>query len=218
MTTDLTAIDILIEPDAAALARAVAENARLRAQAPDGFALDESHQPHITLLQRYVWTAELDQVFSVVAQTLGAHHPDRLSFRATGLRHMPVAAMPGFGIAAIVATPGAGVLDLQLALIEAVAPFTGTGGTAAAFETTIQEPEINGDTLTYVERYVPDHSGANFVAHMTVGLAPLDLLGAVEAKPFEELEFHPSTLAIFKLGDNGTARRRLASWPVSAPG
>ncbi len=40
---ELTAIDILIEPDGTALDRADAENARLRAQYAEGFALDAFH-------------------------------------------------------------------------------------------------------------------------------------------------------------------------------
>src|SRR5437762_21987 len=60
--SDLTAIDILVNPDEAALAHARALNARLRQSLPDGFALDATHQPHITTLQRSVHTAKLDNV------------------------------------------------------------------------------------------------------------------------------------------------------------
>ena len=56
---ELTAIDILIDPDETMLSRAKAANERMRASYPDGFALDEHHQPHITTLQRYVRTADL---------------------------------------------------------------------------------------------------------------------------------------------------------------
>ena len=213
---DLTAIDILIEPDATALARAAAENARLRAQAPDGFTLDASHRPHITLLQRYVRTADLDALFAAVEQVIRSRDDlGRLPLRAAGLRHMPVVAMPGQGIAAIVVTPGPGVLALQKALIEAVGPFTETGGTAAAFETTPQEPEINADTLAYVERYVPDYSGANFMAHITVGVAPLAFLDAIGSESFDGFTFHPSAIAVFRLGNNGTARKHLKEWRAS---
>jgi len=58
----LIAINILLDPDAATVERAQATNARLRQDYPDGFALDANHAPHITLLQRFVRTADLDQV------------------------------------------------------------------------------------------------------------------------------------------------------------
>ena len=64
--TDLTAIDILIDPDQALVSKAKAVNARMLESVPSGFALDEHHRPHITTLQRYVRSADLDRVFDAV--------------------------------------------------------------------------------------------------------------------------------------------------------
>ena len=64
--TDLTAIDVLIDPDDAALARAREVNARVLQSMPEGWVLDDTHLPHITTLQRYVRTADLDQVYDAV--------------------------------------------------------------------------------------------------------------------------------------------------------
>ncbi|SOC47341.1 hypothetical protein SAMN05892877_1293 [Rhizobium subbaraonis] len=218
--SELTAIDILIKPDQRALDHAAAQNRLLRAGYAEGFALDDSHQPHITLLQRYVRSTELEAVFSAIERLLRTHDVSALSFRATALRHMPVGALPGVGIAAIVVSPSPEVLEMQRALIDALKPFTASGGTADAFVVTPQDRQINTDTLAYVEKYVPDHSGPNYIAHLTVGLAPLDLLGQIEAQPFEEFAFSPSAIAAFKLGNNGTARRELKAWPAvpSFPG
>ena len=68
--SDLTAIDILVNPDEAALEHARKFNARMRQSVPDGFALDATHQPHITTLQRYVHTAELEKVYDAVERTI----------------------------------------------------------------------------------------------------------------------------------------------------
>lgn len=59
--SDLTAIDILVNPDENTLERARAVNARLRQSVPSGFELDATHLPHITILQRYVRTADLER-------------------------------------------------------------------------------------------------------------------------------------------------------------
>jgi hypothetical protein len=53
------AIDILLEPDATMVQHARADNARLLNAYPDGFALDATHHPHITMLQQFVRTADL---------------------------------------------------------------------------------------------------------------------------------------------------------------
>jgi hypothetical protein len=67
--TDLTAIDILVDPDEAAIERARKVNARVLESMP-GWALDATHVPHITTLQRYVRTADLDHVHDAVEKAL----------------------------------------------------------------------------------------------------------------------------------------------------
>src|SRR6266446_9798134 len=66
----ITAIDIALEPDATMIQHAQAVNARLRKVFPKGFALDASHHPHITMLQRYVRTADLDKVYAAADKVL----------------------------------------------------------------------------------------------------------------------------------------------------
>ena len=66
----VTAIDVLLEPDATMMKNAHAANARLRKSFPTGFALDDSHQPHISCLQRYVRTTDLDNVYEAVGKVL----------------------------------------------------------------------------------------------------------------------------------------------------
>jgi hypothetical protein len=46
----VTAIDIALEPDATMVQRAMTANARLLKSFPKGFALDETHHPHVTVL------------------------------------------------------------------------------------------------------------------------------------------------------------------------
>jgi hypothetical protein len=54
---DLTAVDILIEPDAASFEQARAVNRRMPRSVPAGITLDDTHLPHITMLQRYLITS-----------------------------------------------------------------------------------------------------------------------------------------------------------------
>ncbi|MBS1675835.1 MAG: hypothetical protein JST08_00475 [Actinobacteria bacterium] len=214
--SDLTAVDILMLPDETMLGRAGALNEEMRKSVPDGFALDAHHTPHITLLQRYVRSADLDRVFEAVGGVLGGADPDALELRGVKVAHMEIAAQPGRGLAGLVVQPSQGVLDLQGSLIAAVEPFVESGGTAAAYVTTAEEPEINEDTINYVEGYVPGHSGKNYIAHVTVGYAELDFLAELEGKPFDAFPFHVAGLAIFQLGNNGTAQRELKKWDLRA--
>jgi len=212
--SSLTAIDILILPDPAMQTKATAWNTRLRQSVPDGFALDENHTPHITLLQRYVRTDQLDDVYNVVASTIATAPVETLELTAVKLAHMQVAATPGVGLAGLLVKASPAVIDLQTALIVAIKPHTGSGGTAEAYVTSDAEPDINDDTLRYVDNYVPDHSGENYLAHVTVGLAKLDDLEKIEAEPFDALTFSPAGIAVYQLGNNGTAAKHLRSWTV----
>jgi hypothetical protein len=60
----VTAINIVLEPDATMIEHAKAANARLLKSFPKGFALDETHHPHISMLQQFVHTDDLDKVFA----------------------------------------------------------------------------------------------------------------------------------------------------------
>lgn len=209
--SDLTAIDILLEPDASMLDRAQRENTRMLSSVPlpPGFRLDENHRPHITTLQRYVRTNELADVYAAIQTVLDDHELSGLRFTAHAIGHMEV--QPSVAIAAIVVTPGPEVLEFQSRLIDAVTPFSETGGTADAFVRTNAEPDINDATITYIENYVPDHSGAHYVAHVTIGLAKTDDLAAIEAEQFEPLTFAASAVSVYHLGNNGTAAQLLKS-------
>ena len=71
----VTAIDILLEPDATMVKQAQAANERLLKVFSKGFALGKTHQPHISCLQRYVKTADLDKVYEAVGKVLAAEKP-----------------------------------------------------------------------------------------------------------------------------------------------
>src|SRR4029077_16461859 len=212
---DLTAIDILIHPDDSMLARAASVNERMlqSVPAPEGFALDEHHQPHITVLQRYVSTSDLDAVYDAIHDVLSSVDLATLAFTAVAIRHMEVGT-PGVGLSGIVVRPGPEVLDFQSRLIDALAPFTGSGGTGDAYVRTDAEPKINSATIDYIEHYVPAHSGQNYIAHVTVGLATLADLSTIEAESFEPLSLLPAGISVYQLGNNGTAAKRLKDWAV----
>ncbi|MER8183885.1 hypothetical protein [Kitasatospora sp. NPDC094015] len=206
------AVDVLLNPDESMIALAKQVNARMLTSvpAPTGFALDEHHQPHVTTLQRYVQAAALDQVYAAIDGVVASVDLSALKLTTHSIAHMEV--QPSIGLAAIVVKPGPEVLDFQARLIDALRPWTGSGGTADAYVRTDAEPDINTPTLTYIENYVPDHSGENYLPHITVGLATLTDLTVFEAEPLDPLTFSVRGISIYQLGNNGTAARPLKSW------
>jgi hypothetical protein len=214
--SDLTAIDILIDPDEGAMKRAREVNARLLESVPlpNGWALDDTHQPHITTLQRYVRTADLDKVYDAVEKTVAETDLSALSYKAMKITHADWG-FPGIAPTALLVEVNDKVLDFQAALLAAITPFVESGGTAAAF---VADPgeEISPTIIKWVEAYLPDQIGAgNYLPHLTVGVATFDDLKVIEAEPFDAFAVHPASVAVYHLGNNGTARKLLKALPTS---
>lgn len=169
----LTAVDILLLPDQTMLGHAQADNARLRANYPAGFALDATHHPHITLLQRYVRTEDLGEVFQAVEQVFNQERPAGWELTAVGYYYLD---FNNSALAGIVIEPTPELRRLQHEIVDAVAPFTRPNGTAAAYVTTVAAPGINLPTLEYVNAFVPDRTGKNFNPHVTIGVGQIDFV------------------------------------------
>ncbi len=65
-----------------------------------GFALDEMHRPHITLVQRFVRTADLDRVYAAVYEVLAKANVTAIKLEAYKYYYSPG---NGVGVAGIVA-------------------------------------------------------------------------------------------------------------------
>jgi len=212
-TNPVTAIDILLEPDAAMLKNAGAANARLRKSFPKGFALDETHQPHISCVQRYVKTADLDKVYETVGKVMAGEKPAAWKLKAYKYYYIP---WKDIGLAGIVIEPTDDLINFQQKLIDAVAPFTERTGTAAAFVTTKEDPDINQPTIDYVGSYVPNQTGKKFNPHVSIGLASQDYLKKMLEEKFEAFTFSLAGLSVYQLGNMGTARKKLKGWELKA--
>jgi hypothetical protein len=202
----ITAIDILLEPDATMLQHATATNDRLRKVFPKGFALDASHRPHITLVQRFVLTENLDKVYAAVGKVFASANVTGLKLEAFKYYYMPNKEL---GLSGIVIKPTPELLELEQKVIDAVTPFAVETGTSAAFVTTPEDPEVLPELITYVSDFVPKHSGENYHPHVTTGLAPREYLDKMLAEPFDNFTFSPAGAAVCHLGHFGTAAKKL---------
>ena len=207
----LTAIDILLEPDATMLEHATATNERLLKVFPKGFALDASHRPHITLVQRFVRTVDLDRVYDAVGKVLASGNVSGIKLEAYKYYYIPDKEL---GLSGIVAKPTPELLKLEQDVIDAVAPFTVKTGTAAAFVPPPAGETINPLLIQYVSEFVPKSSGEHFNPHVTTGLAPREYIDKMLGEPFEPFTFSPVGAAVYHLGQYGTAAKKLKEWDL----
>jgi hypothetical protein len=206
---DITAIDILLEPDATMLKHAEANNARLLAVFPKGFALDATHRPHITLIQRFVRTADLDRIYDAVGKVFASANVTAMKLEAFKYYYAPGGAV---GVAGICAKPTPEILKLQADIIAAVKPFTVESGPIGAFTAPHDDPASDAAIIQYVSTFVPKMSGVNFNPHVSTGVALKGYLDKMLAEPFEPFTFSPSGAAIYQLGPFGTAAKKLKEW------
>jgi phosphoserine phosphatase len=204
------AIDVLLEPDQTMISGAGAINARLRGDYAAGYELDATHSPHVTLLQRFVRTKDFDAVTAAVTKVLVAERPTELQLKAQGLEYV---VWGGLAVTAIVVERTPELMRLQQKIVDAVAPFSVNGGTASAFFGT----DANAETMGWVEAFVPASSGEKYLPHVTAGVASEAFVKKMKAEPFEAFTFKPAGVAIYQLGNFGTAAAKLWQHQTSEP-
>ena len=208
MIEKLVAIDIAIEPDATMVQRSLADNAALLKNFPQGYALDSTHHAHVSMLQRFVRDADLDKVYAAIAEAVATENPSTWKLKAYKYYYIPAGPI---GLAGIVVEVTDDLLRLQRKLIDAVAPFSIATGTADAFFKLPSEPPLHEvpALIEYVGAFVPEHSGKNFMPHVTIGVGLKNYLDEMLAAPFEAFTFSPAGASVYQLGDFGTARKLL---------
>ncbi len=208
---EITAIDILLEPDATMLKHAQANNAKLLKVNPKGFALDATHSPHITMLQCFVRTEDLDKVYTVIQNILREANIKAMKLEAFKYYYAPNGAV---GVAGICAKPTPAILKLQADIIAAMKPFIIKTGPINAFTVGHNDPAIDAAIIEYVSTFVPKMSGVNFNPHVSTGVAPTPYLDKMLSEPFMPFTFSPAGVAVYQLGPFGTAAKKLKEWDV----
>lgn len=202
----VTAIDIALEPDATMLRHAMDANALLLKSFPKGFTLDATHHPHVTMLQQFVRTEDLDKVFAATNAVLAKEKPKAWMLKAFKYYYIP---SPPVGLAGIVVEPTEDLHRLQDALIAAIEPYTMSTGTPAAFYSDEGGRDIQPDLIDYVANFVTAAAGPRFNPHVTIGVGTEAYLNEMLAEPFASFTFSPSGASVYQLGSFGTARKEL---------
>jgi hypothetical protein len=205
--TNVIAIDILLNPGQTMLDSAKAYNALMRKNysGPGSFSLDAVHTPHISVLQCFVNKSDLKKVFDAVDKVVRSQKPEKETLTSKGFYYIPDKTM-GLGGITINTTPK--LLEYQSKIIEAVKPYIVIGNDSAFVQNPNKKPLVQG-LSEYVNGFIPDHSGAKYLPHVTIGLAMASFLDELKAKPYHSFSFKISSASIYHLGDYGTAQKRL---------
>jgi len=210
----ITALDIVLEPDATMVQHARAANAGLLKNFPKGYALGDEHAPHISVMGGYVYTASLDKIYTAAAKVLANEKVTSWKLKAFKYYYMP---LKEIGLGGIVVKPTGDLIRLQKELMDATAPFLAPAwsGTAAAFATTPDASEINQPTIDAVATYLSGHTGEHYNPHVTIGVGTRDYLDALLAAPFPAFTFSAVGVSAYQFGNFGTAAKQLHSFKLT---
>lgn len=203
---DVIAVNVLLLPDHDTSARAKQINGVLRQSYPDGFALDASHVPHISVLHGYVQTKRLADVYRSVAKVSAKHPLAGKQLAIDGLEPKPWNAQSLTNIK-VEKTPE--LEAFQADLIAALSPYLVAAGDTSAFFRSKGDSEVDRQTIEYVATFVQKHSGSRFEPHITVGISDAETARQVAAQQKVPASLTIAAVAVFQLGNVGTARKEL---------
>lgn len=200
----VVAIDILLQPDETMRTKARALNARLREGYPAGFELEGQHAPRITLVRTFVRARQLDTLAAAVARIVDDEQLPSLRLKAMGYG---VVAGNGPAEVDIVVERTPGLARLHRRVLDAVAPYAVPSGDGSAFA-----GGATAATVTSVRSFLNTAARENFAPHVMVGIATPALAQQLAAEPFLRFMFDINGVAIYQLGNSGTAAKVLWSW------
>jgi hypothetical protein len=203
------AIDVLLKPSVEMARFAEAANRGVHKAYPAGFTLGAEQTPHITLVHRYVRAGDLPQLEAKLAAVLAADNPLIIQLTAIGYEH---SAWDGMALMTIAIQRSDALSRVQAQVAAAVEPFAVPTGSAEAFAVNRELPKIDESIVDYVKNFVPKSSGKNYRPHITIGLAQDFIVKDIEAVRFPHRTFRPAAVAIYQLGNFGTAQKELWTW------
>jgi hypothetical protein len=204
---ELLAIAVVLELDPGLAERARAVNARIRARDARTVPLDATHVPHVALVRQFLRRADVDRVTQVL-QKVRESSSLPMQLRLTGAS---VAPWNGSAMVCLDVERSAMLSALQEAVLAASIPFVAPRGDASAFVRDPPDAAIDVATLDDVSAFAVKNAAANYRPQVAAGVTSRPVAAAIVAERFEPVTGGVAQLALFQLGNDGAARRRL--WP-----
>lgn len=204
---EILAIDILLDPDTTLLNYSTVYNKRLKQNYPEGFELDESHRPHITVIQAFVKKSNLINIENDLRQLIKESSLSDLELTANGLYYIP---FEDKGLAGITVEKQ-NLMLFHNKIIDFMKPYSEQSGKGSAFVPSPDGKPIMDATVNYVNSFVSNSSGKKFNPHVTIGAGYKDFVDELLSEPFEKFTFKINSVSIYQLGELGTAQKKLST-------
>ena len=164
-------------------------------------------------MHRYVRAGDLPRLEAKLAAVLADNNPLIVQLTAIGYQHSE---WDGLALMTIGIERSDSLDRVQAKIADTVAEFSIEDGSAAAFAVNAELPKIDASIVDYVKDFIPNASGKNYKPHITVGVVQKSLARDIEAVGFPHRTFRPAAVAIYQLGNFGTAQKKLWTWEPGA--
>lgn len=195
----LMAIDLVLKPDEKM--KTVAENMNAKLVNSDdvaGFAFDDSHFPHVTILPLVIKKTDLEKVLAIVK----AEGQMDITLKSQTIEVGRIEGLPDEKLVSLNFEKKPELKKLQEKLLRKLKPYMQDDAPKDAF---FDEDKIQPQFMNYVENFTEQHTGDNYTPHLTLGVEPK---GFIHVTPPKE-EFHFSGIGVYQMGEYGTARKEL---------
>lgn len=200
----IIAIDVLLTPSEAMQAQSLQLNTLINRNNPETIKLDENHIPHITLLQCFIKEKDLPKVNKAVEGLFETIKNDTIYTES-----LYYSSDTEESFAMIRHSRTESIVNLHKKTIDLVKPYIVKGGSQESFVQNPDGSEISEFTVDYVPDFVEKYSYENFDPHISLGVAQRVLLDSLYETVFKPIPFLPASLAVYQLGDHGTAQKLL---------
>lgn len=201
---NVIAIDVLLTLPQDVYNQAVALNKSVLENNPNNFTLDAQHIPHITLIQAYVNESDVPEIEKVLEGLYETIENETLLVDKLQYNRDKEASFASMRI-----EKSEALMRLHEKVIKVLEPFSVSNGSQASYVQNEDGTPIDDFTITYVPKFVSDHSYENYNPHISLGVADTSVLDSLETHKFRPTKFMAPTLALYQLGNYGTARKLL---------
>lgn len=175
-------------------------NKQLWKQTQKGFRFNESHLPHITLVQKFINESDLVAVKETVGRLLEKFPSPVVTVTQTHLYEDPDGVISGWDV-----EKSAALYNLHSTLLHALEPFSAIGNVQSYFLDAGES--VREKTMEYTSTFHDQHGLDKYAPHLTLGWGTAPLI----PQPFS---FPVTRIALANLGNLGTFRKILYEWKL----
>ncbi|MBJ7882499.1 2'-5' RNA ligase family protein [Gelidibacter salicanalis] len=199
----IIAIDVLLTLPEDVYDQAVHLNQSVLKNNPNNFTLDDQHIPHITLLQSYVKESDLPEI-----ETLLVGLYKTIADETFVVDQLQYAKDKNKSFASMGMEKSEALMALHEKVIGLLKPYSVSNGSQVSYVQNEDGTPIDDFTIAYVPKFVSDYSFINFNPHISLGVGETTVLDSL-AQHHQPTKFKAPALALYQLGNFGTARKLL---------